>query len=153
MAGLQGDLRAAALLPASGAFAPAVLVALALLALAFARLALGPGAAPQVREVWMGGVPADRGAPRIHPQGFYSPMREALRRGYPALHAPHLHQPEWVGVSLDADRWLYRPAARAGRRAVASLRRLHTGVPHVYIAWQLAGAACLALLLILLVRR
>lgn len=143
----------AALLPAGGAFAPLLLVALAAWALAFARACVGAGEAPAAREVWMGGVPADRGAPRVHPAGFYSPLREALRRAYPSLRAPRLPRPAWVGRSVDMDRWLYLPAVETGRRLTASLRRLHTGVPNVYIAWQLAGAAALALLLALLVRR
>lgn len=142
----------AALLPASGAFAPLLLLVLAAWALAFARACVGRGEAPAAREVWMGGAPADRGAPRIHPQGFYSPLREALRRAYPALHAPHLPHPAWVGRSLDIDRWFYTPAIESGRRVTESLRRFHTGVPNVYLAWQLAGAVALALLLALLVR-
>jgi hydrogenase-4 component B len=142
-----------ALGPMSGAFLPLALVALGVVAAGFARACLGPGAPPAARGVWMGGVPADRGAPRIHPLGFYSPLREALGRVYPRIHPPPAPRAAWLAPAVDPDRWLYGPAARAGRRAVASLRRLHTGVPHVYIAWQIAGAVCLAVLLVFLVRR
>lgn len=143
----------AALLPASGAFAPLLLLVLAAWGLAFARACVGPGAAPEARDVWMGGVPAVRGAPRLHPLGFYSPLREALRRAYPALRAPRPPRVAWLTRSVDFDRWFYVPALETGRRLTASLRRLHTGIPNVYIAWQLAGALALALLLALLVRR
>jgi hydrogenase-4 component B len=146
------DWSAAALAPASGAFAPLLLVVLAAWALALARLGVGPGTAPAARETWMGGVPSDRGAPRIHPHGFYSPMREALQRLYPAPPTPHLAVPRWVEPALNLDRWFYAPAVRAGRPLVAALRRIHTGVPNVYIAWQLLGGALLALLLLLLLR-
>jgi hypothetical protein len=48
---------------------------------------------------------------------------------------------------------LFHPAAGAGRRLASGLRRLHTGVPHLYLAWQIAGAAVLALLLAILLKR
>jgi hydrogenase-4 component B len=118
-----------------------------------ARAAVGGGPAPAPREIWMGGVPADRVPPRIHPLGFYSPMRESLRRAYPAPHWHRIARPQWLLTALDLDRWLYGPAGAAGRRFVSGLRRLHTGVPNLYLAWQLAGATALALLLLLLLRR
>jgi hydrogenase-4 component B len=79
-------------------------------------------------------------------------MREALRRAYPAPRAPHLAIPRWVEPAVNLDRWFYEPAARAGRPIVAALRHIHTGIPNVYIAWQLIGGALLALLLLLLLR-
>lgn len=142
-----------AVFPASGAFAPLLLVVLALWALAFARACVGPGEAPAGRSAWMGGAPAARGAPPVHPQGWYSPLREALRRAYPVPHAPRLPRLAWVNRTADMDRWFYAPAIETARRVTGALRRLHTGVPNVYIAWQLAGAVALALLLALLVRR
>jgi hydrogenase-4 component B len=153
MAGV--DLRAwgGALWPASGAFAPLMLLLIAGWALVLARVAMGPAPAPAAREAWMGGVPADRGAPRIHPHGFYSPIREALGRIYRAPRPPRGSGHAWVGPVVDMDRWFYSPAIRAGRPLVAGLRRIHTGVPNVYIAWQLAGGALLALSLLLLLRR
>lgn len=143
----------AALLPASGAFAPLLLLVLALWALAFARASVGPGEAPGERAVWMGGAPAQRGGPSVHPLGYYSPLREALRRAYPAPRAPRLPRLAWATRTADMDRWFYAPALATARRVTGALRRLHTGVPNVYIAWQLAGAVALALLLALLVRR
>jgi hypothetical protein len=101
----------------------------------------------------MGGVPADRGAPRIHPQGYYSPIREALRRAAPPVHWPHLALPRWVVPAVDADRWMFRPAMAAGRLLTSGLRRIHTGVPTLYLAWQVIGTVALALLLLALLRR
>jgi hydrogenase-4 component B len=139
--------------PASGAFVPLLLVAGAGWTLVVVWLAAGTGPRPAAREVWMGGVPADRRPPRVHPAGFYSPIRESLRRAYPALRAPHLTLPAWVPPAVDLDRWFYRPAVSAGRGMVAGLRRLHTGMPSLYLLWQLVGAALLAVLLALLARR
>jgi len=141
------------LAPLTGALSPLLLVTLGVWAVAVARGAVGSGPAPVAREVWMGGVPADRGAPRIHPLGFYSPLRESLRRAYPAPHWRRIARPQWLLSAFDLDRWLYGPAGAAGRLFVAGLRRAHTGVPNLYLAWQLAGAAALAALLLLLLRR
>jgi hypothetical protein len=117
-----------------------------------ARVAVGRSGAPRSDEVWMGGVPADRGAPRIHPQGFYSPVREGLGRAYPPVRWRALPRPAWVLPAVDLDRWGYTPITLAGRRIVAMLRRLHTGIPTLYLAWQLVGAAALAALLLMLRR-
>jgi len=143
---------AVGLLPLSGALAPLALVVLGVWAAALARAAVGTGEPSALREVWTGGVPADHGAPRVHPLGFYSPLRESLRRAYPRPALPKLKAPAWLVPAVDADRWLYRPAGAAGRRIADALRRAHTGVPHLYIAWQLVGALGLALLLVLLLR-
>ena len=102
----------------------------------------------------MGGVAADPVGPGIHPRGFYSPIRETLGRVYRVPRRPHFHRPAWVVPVADLDHWLYQPVLRSGRPLVGALRRLHTGVPNLYIAWQLAGGALLALsLLWLLLRR
>ena len=129
-----------------------LLVACGAWALVAVRAALGRGAPPRADEVWMGGVPAANGAPPIHPHGFYSPVRETLARAYVAPRWRSPGRPAWLPPAVDLDRWAYRPAAAAGRRLAGWLRRLHTGAPDLYIAWQLAGAAALALLLLLLRR-
>ena len=153
LAGLPpGAVTAMKIGPVTGALAPVLLIALGLWAFVIARLAVGRSEAPAPRTVWSGGVP-DHGSLRVHPLGFYSPVREALRRAYPAPHWHRLKRPGWVIPALDPDRWLYRPAAGAGRRMTEGLRHVHTGVPHVYLAWQLVGAVALALLLTLLLRR
>jgi hydrogenase-4 component B len=139
--------------PATGAFAPLPLLLAGAWALVIAGLALGREAPPAARRVWTGGVRADRGDPRVHPDGFYSPIREGLRRAYPRPHLPRLASPRWILPAVDLDRWFYRPAGSAGRRVTEGLRRVHTGVPHLYLVWQLAGAGALVLLLLALLRR
>lgn len=144
----DGVWRNLVLLPPTGGFAPLVLLALGMLACGFVVLALGTGRATRHSEVWMGGVPAGGEPVRPHPHGFYSPLREAMRRAYPVLHLPRWRRPEWVLPAVNADLWLYRPVLAYGRRATGVLRRAHTGTPHMYIVWQLIGAVGLALLLL-----
>ncbi len=148
--GLAGVWGAGALRPPSGAFAPLLLVLLGLGVAALARLALGTRAEPRRGAVWLGGLGG--AAPRGQPLGFYSTVRPELERAYPRLRLPAWHRPAWVAglpAAFDLDRLLYRPLAEAGRRTSRALRRTHTGLPHAYIAWQLAGALALVLFLIL----
>ncbi len=148
-----GAWRALALAPGTGAFSPLALLALGAWTALLARAALGPARAPAPRAVWSGGVPSAHGAPALHPLGFYSPLRESMRRAWPAPRWPRLKRPAWIPPAVDPDRWLYQPAVAAGRRVTDALRLAHTGVPHVYLAWQLAGAAALGLLLLALLSR
>ncbi|HUK61781.1 MAG TPA: hypothetical protein VLV15_00565, partial [Dongiaceae bacterium] len=141
----------ATLLPSTGAFAPVLLLALGAWAAFIARSIVGKGAAAP-RAVWTGGVVVPRDDATLHPLGFYSPLREGLRRAYAAPHWHALPRPAWVIPATDLDRWFYRPATAASRRLVSGLRRTHTGVPHLYLVWQLAGAVALALLLLVLLK-
>jgi hydrogenase-4 component B len=141
----------ALVLPATGAFAPILLLALGVWAALIARLAVG-GGVPVPQAAWTGGVWVARDQATLHPLGFYSPLREALRRAYPAPRWRALPRPAWVLPAVDLDRWVYRPATATGRRLVSGLRLIHTGVPHLYLIWQLAGAAALALLLLALLK-
>jgi hydrogenase-4 component B len=142
----------AVLAPPSGALAPLPLLLIAAWAALLALVALGTGATAR-RPVWTGGVPQERGEAPIHPRGFYSPVREAMRRAYPMPQVPHFARPRWIVPAADFDRWFYRPAGAAGRRVTDGLRRAHTGVPHLYLAWQLVGATAIVGLVLLLVRR
>jgi hydrogenase-4 component B len=153
-----GAWGAGALGPATGAFAPLLLVVAAGWVAALALLALGTGAAARRAPGWLGGLPAAESgaAARPHPLGLYSTLRPDLARAYPRLRAPLVpRRLRAAGAALpgllDLDRWLYRPAAAGGRSVSRALRRAHTGMPHLYIVWQLLGA--LALVLLLLARR
>ncbi|MGE5180310.1 MAG: complex I subunit 5 family protein [Bacteroidota bacterium] len=142
----------ASLLPATGAFAPILVFAVAAWAALLGRIAVGSGAVAP-RGVWTGGVLVPRDAATIDPRGFYSPVREGLQRAYAAPRWRAIPRPAWLVPAVDVDRWLYRPAIESGRRIVSGLRRVHTGVPHLYLVWQLAGATALAVLLLTLLRR
>ncbi len=133
--------------PASGAYVPVVLVVLALWTAVLARLALGRAGAVRRVEAWSGGAPPLPGMP-IEALGFYMPLREPMRRAYAALRFRPVAVPRRVLVLLDADRWVFQPAVRTGRRVGTALQRAHSGTAHRYIVWQLVGAALLILLLV-----
>jgi hydrogenase-4 component B len=145
-----GAWRALTLGPASGALAPLALLMLGAWTALAARAALGGTPAAECREVWTGGAPAATGAPPVHPLGFYSPLRESMRRAWPAPRLPRMGAWPHLPAAAAPDRWLVRPAVAMGRRVSDALRHAHTGVPHVYLAWQLAGAAALVLLMLAL---
>ena len=140
-----------ALAPATGAFAPVLVLAIGAWVVVIGRLALGrSGVEP--RSVWTGGVLVAGDSATVDPRGFYTPLREGLEQVYraPAWHA--LPRPKWVVPAADLDRWVYEPLVASGRRVAAGLRRVHSGIPHLYLLWQLAGAALLAILLFVLLR-
>jgi hydrogenase-4 component B len=139
--------------PLTGAFSPAPLIFLGVWVFVLARTALGSGPDTVRREVWTGGVIGGGGGPTPHPLGFYSPLREAMRRAYPRLRWPFTWRPSWVPHAVDPDRWVYHPTLNVGRRMGHVLRRAHTGLPQVYLAWQVAGAAGLVILLFVLLHR
>jgi len=138
--------------PAGAAYAPLALLALGAVAALAARAALGGGRAER-RPAWTGGVPAPGGGPAIAAYGLYAPWRDGMARAVPALRTRAPRRPAWVPVAADLDRWIYVPSAAAARRLAGVLRRVHTGVPHVYLLWQLAGALALALFVLALARR
>jgi len=138
---------AAGLLSPTGSYFPLMLVVTGGWAAVLALLALGSGARARRGTAWLGGLP---GAPlRAHPAGFYSTVRPDLARAYLRLRFTALPLPVWLPGALDPAHWLYGPLVEAGRRTSRLLRRAHTGLPHVYIAWQLLGALALVLLLVL----
>jgi len=132
--------------PATGAYAPVVLVLGALWAGALARMAIGRSGATRRVGAWSGGAPALPDMP-IHALGFYVPLRDPMRRAYAALRFRPLVIPPRLLALFDADRWVYGPVVRTGRRLGATLQRAHSGTAHRYIVWQLVGAALLILLL------
>jgi hydrogenase-4 component B len=144
--------RGFALEPPGGSYAPLALLGVGLVAALVARVAIGGGRATR-RAPWTGGVPAADGGPAVAAHGLYAPWRDALGRAAPALRLRAPARPGWVPAAADLDRWVYGPAAGLARRMGEAMRRVHTGVPHVYLLWQLAGALAVALLALALVRR
>ncbi len=132
--------------PATGAYAPLLLVVGAVWAAALARMAVGRGGAARRVRPWSGGAPELPAMP-IQALGFYVPLREPMRRAYAALRFRPVRIPPPVLALLDADRWVFRPAVRTGRRFGAALQRAHSGTAHRYIVWQLVGAVLLIILL------
>ena len=61
----------------------------------------------------------------------------------PRVPLPEIKIPRETPLMLDTDRWLFRPIGEWGNRLGRRLSRLHTGLPHGYLLWQLLGAAIL----------
>jgi hydrogenase-4 component B len=135
--------------PASGAYAPLLLVLAGGWVVVLGVLALGRSRVARPVGVWMGGVPAGTDPAPVEAWGFFVPLRESMRGAYPSLRFRPVALPGWVVPVMDADRWLYGPAARAGRRVGQALQRAHSGTAHRYIVWQLVGALALIALLVL----
>ncbi len=138
--------------PLTGAFSPLVLVGMLVVVYLFALIAIGTERQPRRVPIWLGGEwvkPEQLGG---HPQGV--PLREELlQRAYPSAPVPRWRPPEWFTKLLNPDVWMYRPVIISGEWLSDLLRRAHTGVPHLYIAWQIIGAIVIALLVWLLVSR
>jgi len=135
--------------PATGAYAPLLLIVVAGWVTALGLLALGRGGATRRVGVWMGGAPEGAEGAPVESWGFFVPLRESMREAYPSLPFRPLPLPAWIPPLVDADRWLFRPVAHAGRRVGAALQDAHSGAAHRYIVWQLFGALALIALLVL----
>jgi hydrogenase-4 component B len=138
--------------PITGAFSPLVLVGMFFIVSIFALIAVGTERQPRKAPIWLGGElvkPEHLGG---HPQGV--PLREELlQRAYPRAPVPRWRPPEWFTKLLDPEAWMYRPVITGGTWVSDLLRRAHTGVPHLYIAWQIIGAAIIALVVWLMFRK
>ncbi len=138
--------------PLTGAFSPLVIVGMLAVTVVFALLAIGTERQPQRAPIWLGGEwvkPEHLGG---HPQGV--PLREELlQRAYPRVPIPRWRPPAWFTKLLDPEAWMYRPVIVSGEWVSDLLRRAHTGVPHLYIAWQIIGALIIALIVWLLMQR
>jgi hydrogenase-4 component B len=132
--------------PPTGAYLPILLVVGALWAAVLARLALGRSGAERRVSAWSGGAVPLPAMP-IEALGFFTPIRDPMRRAYAALRFRPVVIPRPLLALLDADRWVFGPVVRSGRRVGAALQRAHSGTAHRYIVWQLVGAALLILLL------
>jgi hydrogenase-4 component B len=135
--------------PASGAYAPLLLLVAGAWVCVLAFLAIGPARASRRVNVWMGGAAPGRGTVPLEAVGFYVPLRDPMSLAYPRLRFRALALPGWILPAVDADRWLFRPAARAWRQAGQALQRAHSGTAQRYIVWQLVGALALIVLLVL----
>ncbi|MCX7642739.1 MAG: proton-conducting transporter membrane subunit [Armatimonadetes bacterium] len=137
--------------PFTGSFSPLVVVGMFLVVLAFVAIAVGTERQPRKVPIWLGGElvkPEQLGG---HPQGV--PLREELlQRAYPRAPVPRWRPPSWFVKLLDPEAWMYRPVISGGEWISDLLRRAHTGVPHLYIAWQIVGAVIIALIVWLMFR-
>lgn len=137
--------------PFTGSFSPLVIVGMFVIVSIFAVIAVGTERQPRKAPIWLGGELIKPEHLRSHPQGV--PMREELlQRAYPKVTIPRWRPPAWFTKLLDPEAWMYRPVISGGEWISDLLRRAHTGVPHLYIAWQIIGAIIIALIVWLMFR-
>lgn len=90
-------------------------------------------------EGWYGGEEHTADEVRFRSHGFCLPFKQAMPEVYPSIRMPKLPVFETLHKFLDLDKWLYDPLVARGGSVTDRLSRTHTGVPHVYMAWQLVG--------------
>lgn len=135
----------------TGAFSPLVVIGMFIVVSIFAVIAVGTERKPVKVPIWIGGEIIKLEQLGGHPQGI--PLREELlQRAYPRAPVPRWRPPEWFTKLLDPEAWMYRPVITGGTWISDLLRRAHTGIPHLYIAWQIIGAAIIALAVWLMFR-
>ncbi len=137
--------------PLTGAFSPLIVIGMFVVVSIFAIISVGTERQPRKAPIWVGGELIKQEQLGGHPQGV--PLREELlQRAYPKAPVPRWQPPAWFTKLLDPEAWMYRPVISGGEWISDLLRRAHTGVPHLYIAWQIIGAAIIALIVWLMFR-
>ena len=130
------------------AYTLVALIFCALLAYAISRSAHAP---MRVTETWYGGEEADPEHVRFRAHGFVLPFKEAFAKVYPSVSLPKISAFASIQKVLNLDTWVYGPIVNAGSRLTGRLSRAHSGIPQLYMLWQVIGIiAVLALLFIML---
>jgi hydrogenase-4 component B len=127
----------------------ATLLGFGLLAQGLSRL----GAAERrTVEIWhCGTLPVgDQGRYPAH--SFYDAFKRAFQNVYPPVRVPRTNYPARFMSIFDLDRWLFRPLLRAGEKITEVTSHTHSGIPQLYLSWQIAGLILVVVALVLLAR-
>ena len=89
---------------------------------------------------------------RYQAHGLYGAFKEAFRSIYPSVPLPHAGYPTRFMRIFDVDGWLFGPLVRFGNRLTGGLSRTHSGVPQMYLVWQLLGLVAVVVSLAVWVR-
>jgi len=136
-----------------GVWNPAVIVGVLLVCTLGAYLISRAAHAPSRQtEGWYGGEEAEPDEIRYRAHGFCLPFKQVFAKVYPIVPIPKARFLQFVGKILDFDKWIYNPLVRTGGRMTDRLSRTHSGVPQLYLLWQLAGVIAVLALLFILVR-
>jgi hydrogenase-4 component B len=138
---------------ATGAWNPPIMI-LGLAVCMVIAYAIHRAAASPSRETagWYGGEEAEPDEIRYRAHGFCLPFKEVFAKVYPSVPIPRARFLRFLGKVLDFDNWLYNPFVRTGGRMTDRLSRTHSGVPQLYLLWQMAGVIAVLALLFTLVR-
>jgi len=89
---------------------------------------------------------------RYQAHGLYGAFKEAFKGIYPTVQVPRMAYPRRLMSIFDADTWLFQPLAGAGDWLTRRFSRTHSGVPQLYLIWQLMGLAVVLVVLFLWMR-
>jgi hydrogenase-4 component B len=103
-------------------------------------------------ESWYGGEEADADEVRFRAHGFCLPFKEAFSGMFPAIGIPKVSLFESVQRVLNLDVWLYRPVISWMGTVADRLSRTHTGIPQIYMIWQLVGMVIVFAILLTLAK-
>ncbi len=151
---------------ATGVWYPVVVLGALAVGMAFAYWVFRLGAAPRrAVDMWQCGALVDGALARylvVEPKhepataqfearfqahGLYSCFKVAFRSVYPSVPLPHAGYPTRFMKIFDVDAWLFGPLVRLGNRLTGALSRTHSGVPQMYLIWQLVGLVAVVVLL------
>ncbi len=80
-------------------------------------------------------------------------FKEAFAKVYPSAPVPKLGVPTCLQRIADVDGWLYGPLVKLGARVTERVSQTHTGLPQLYMLWQVLGAALVLAVLFAIVKR
>ena len=112
-----------------------------------AYVILKAGQAPS-RETapWYGGEEFVPDQVRYRAHGFVLPFKSAFVRIYPSFRLPKI-QMGFLKKLFDFDGWLYNPLVNSGSRLADKISRSHSGLPAMYMLWQLIGVVLVLVIL------
>ena len=103
-------------------------------------------------EVWHCGALSPGEQARYPAHSFYGPFKTAFENVYPKAPVPHAAYPTRLMSVFDLDLWLIQPVLKFCERMVEATRRTHSGIPQLYLSWQIAGAIIVVAVLFFLAR-
>ena len=137
----------------TGLWNPAYAVAALAVCVAVAYAISRAGLAPSRRtKGWYCGEEYQPEEVRARAHGFCLPFKNAFAKVYPSVRVPRINALRLLQRAFDVDSWLYNPLVNAGARMTELLSRTHSGIPQVYMVWQLVGMILAFAILFLLLR-
>ena len=97
---------------------------------------------------WYGGEEFVPDQVRYRAHGFVLPFKSAFRRIYPSFRLPRF-KTGFLKKIFDFDGWLYNPLVNSGSRLTDKISRSHSGLPAMYMLWQLVGVVLVLVILFL----
>jgi len=138
---------------AAGGWNPAhMTLALVLCGLVAYAISRAGRAASRETDVWLCGEEYEDEHVRFRAHGFVMPFKQAFANVYPSVRAPRIGALRLLSVVFDLDSWLYTPLVNGSARAVQRVSRTHSGLPHVYMLWQVAGVVVVLAVLFLVIK-